>query len=203
VRSGQAAGKPARTFIDEARRAQLVQCAIEAIDEVGYQRASLAEIAKRAGITKAAIFYHFANRDELIGEVIATITAKGAEHMMPRVTAAERPPEQLQAYIEAFVSAIAVDSREVRTLYAIGQHFSDLRDNNEALRDATVAPLESILREGQEAGEFRAFNTRTMALTINAALEAILPQTRWYPDLDLSAYSRDLVEIFDRATRKT
>ena len=62
-----------RTFVDVARRAQLVECAIDAIADVGYRKASLAEIARRAGITKGAIFYHFANREELIEAVFAHV----------------------------------------------------------------------------------------------------------------------------------
>lgn len=48
-------GEP--TFIEAARRAQIVQCASDAIDELGFERASLAEIAKRAGISKSVISY--------------------------------------------------------------------------------------------------------------------------------------------------
>jgi AcrR family transcriptional regulator len=190
-----------RTFIDEARRAQLIQCTIDAIDELGYQRASLAEIAKRAGITKAAIFYHFASREELIREVVTAITAKGAAFMLPRIHAATTPTEALSAYIQAFVDAIALNTADIRALFAIGHNIADPRDQDPALRDASLAPIEDILRGGQEQGEFREFDTRTMALTITAALEAIGPQTARYPDLDLTAYARDLVTIFERATR--
>jgi AcrR family transcriptional regulator len=190
-----------RTFVDEARRAQLIQCTIDVINELGYQRASLAEIAKRAGITKAAIFYHFANRDELIREVLTTVTTKGAEFMLPRVFATTSPAGQFTAYIEAFVEAIALNTAEIRALLEIGKNFADLRDQDESLRQSSIAPLEDILRRGQEAGEFRQFDTRSMALALTAALEAILPQKGWYPDLDLSAHSAELVTLFTLATR--
>jgi AcrR family transcriptional regulator len=190
-----------RTFVDEARRAQLIQCAIEVINDLGYQRASLAEIAKRAGITKAAIFYHFANRDDLIREVITAVTAKGAEFMLPRVFAATRPADQLTAYIEAFVEAIALNTPEIRALLEIGKNSADLRDQDESLRELSLAPLEGILRQGQESGEFRGFNVRSMALTITATLEAVLPQKAWYPDLDLNVHGAELVTLFTLATR--
>ncbi|PEJ81757.1 TetR family transcriptional regulator, partial [Bacillus pseudomycoides] len=38
------------SFIEKARRAQIVECAIETIAEVGYAQASLGQIAKRAKI---------------------------------------------------------------------------------------------------------------------------------------------------------
>ena len=42
-----------RTFIETARRAQIVAAAIDTIAELGYGQASLARIAERAGRARA------------------------------------------------------------------------------------------------------------------------------------------------------
>jgi TetR/AcrR family fatty acid metabolism transcriptional regulator len=44
-------GAAPRTFTESARRAQIVQAAIETIAEVGYARASYARIAEHAGLS--------------------------------------------------------------------------------------------------------------------------------------------------------
>jgi TetR/AcrR family fatty acid metabolism transcriptional regulator len=59
------------TFTETARRAQILRCAIEAIAESGYGRASLAEIARRAGVSKGVVSYYFASKDELLAQVVA------------------------------------------------------------------------------------------------------------------------------------
>ncbi|MBV9802070.1 MAG: TetR family transcriptional regulator, partial [Solirubrobacterales bacterium] len=59
-----------RTFIEQARRAQIVGVAIDTIAELGYAQASLARIAERAGISKGVIAYHFAGKEDLIAEVV-------------------------------------------------------------------------------------------------------------------------------------
>ena len=61
------------TFIEAARREQIVRCAGETIAQLGYARASLAEIAKHAGISKSVISYYFATKDELIRQVVADV----------------------------------------------------------------------------------------------------------------------------------
>ncbi len=43
-----------RTFIEEARRSQIVAAAIETLAELGYGKASMAQIAKRAQIAPAS-----------------------------------------------------------------------------------------------------------------------------------------------------
>ncbi len=48
----------------------IIKSAIEVISEAGIQNYSLAKVAKNAGITKAAIFYYFKNKDELTKSLI-------------------------------------------------------------------------------------------------------------------------------------
>jgi TetR/AcrR family fatty acid metabolism transcriptional regulator len=79
--------QPARTFIKEARRAQIVAAAIETIAELGFDQASIARIAERAGTSKGVITYYFADKDDLVRAVIADVLAKGAAHMEPRILA--------------------------------------------------------------------------------------------------------------------
>jgi AcrR family transcriptional regulator len=193
-----------RTFVDQARRAQLVQCTIDAIAEVGFQHASLAEIARRAGITKGAIFYHFANRDELIDAVFTEVITAGSGYILPRVQAAATPTDQLHAYIRAFVDGMRIDPRAITVLLAIGQHLTDEQGlpkllHDAALQEAAIAPIEDILRRGQQSGEFGQFSVRSMALTLRGTLEALPSHVIAYPDLDLDLHREQLIAIFDRA----
>jgi len=193
-----------RTFVDIARRAQLVECAIDAIADVGYQKASLAEIARRAGITKGAIFYHFANRDELIEAVLAHVVTAGADLVVPRLRAAETPRAQLRAYVGGFVESLHVNPRAVQVMYAIGDHMTDEQGrprllHDAAMQEAALAPIEDILRRGQEADEFGEFDARSMAMMIRATLEAMPRYVLAYPELDIDSYGRDLVTFFERS----
>ena len=78
-------GQDERSFIENARRAQIIECAINAIAELGYANASLAEIAKRAGVSKGVISYHFDGKRELMQQVINTVIEKAAAVMLPRI----------------------------------------------------------------------------------------------------------------------
>ena len=50
------------TFTEAARRTQIIECAIETLATLGYAQASLAHIAKRAGISKGVIVYYFSSK---------------------------------------------------------------------------------------------------------------------------------------------
>jgi AcrR family transcriptional regulator len=185
----------------------LVRCAIEAIAELGLPKSSLAEIGRRAGITKAAIFYHFASRDELIREVVATVLTEGAEFMAERLREQPDPAAELRAYLAANIEYIATHRDQVKVLVIIAMNFTDDDGRTKLQHDGSVyetslAPLRDILERGQAQGQFGEFNTRNMAMTIRAAIDAIGPQLTAIPDLDLAEYTHDLVALFDRATRK-
>lgn len=49
-----------------ARREQLARAAIESFAEHGFERASLRDIAARAGVTHAAVLRHFGSKDDLL-----------------------------------------------------------------------------------------------------------------------------------------
>lgn len=53
-------------------RGQLVDAAIDVFLEVGYQRASIKEIATRAGVTSGTIYRHFDNKAHLLSVAIDT-----------------------------------------------------------------------------------------------------------------------------------
>ena len=69
----------ATSFIEEARRRQIIDTAIRTIATRGYSRTSLAEIAREAGISKGVISYHFEGK----GEEEATTAADPTAGMEP------------------------------------------------------------------------------------------------------------------------
>ncbi|MEX0781477.1 MAG: TetR/AcrR family transcriptional regulator [Dehalococcoidia bacterium] len=193
------------TFISDARQKQIVDCAIEALAEVGYARASLAEIAKRAGISKGVILYHFKGKDGLLEKVVDDIYARGFQESFPQVAAEPTFQGMLRRSIESNVRWIAAHPQWIAALSEI---FSNYRreDGSPRYSFADNAPiiegLEMILSQGQKSGEFRDFPTRPMALTIRAAIDQLPAVLEGFPGVDPDAYAVQLADIFDAATRR-
>lgn len=47
-------------------RARIIQVAFELFSEQGYDKTSLREIAERLGVTKAALYYHFKTKEDIV-----------------------------------------------------------------------------------------------------------------------------------------
>lgn len=87
MRTKNASGGQKRpSFIEAARRAQIIECAIETIAMLGYAQASLAQIAKRAGISKSVITYHFTGEEELIEQVVVFDNQKSTNYLLRNMT---------------------------------------------------------------------------------------------------------------------
>jgi TetR/AcrR family transcriptional regulator, fatty acid metabolism regulator protein len=179
--------------------------AIDAIAEVGYGQASLARIAERAGTSKGVISYHFAGKDDLIREIVAEVLARGEAYMVPRILAQTSGPGMLRAYIESNLSFMRENRNHVLAFLSIflnarGDDGSPLFD--EKSLDHAVTSLEQLLAHFQATGDFRPdFDPHVMALAIRGAIDQVPLRMARYPDLDVSAYARELVALFDRTTR--
>jgi TetR/AcrR family fatty acid metabolism transcriptional regulator len=192
-------GQKSRSFIEEARRAQIVAAAIEVIAEVGYGKASLAAIAVRAGISKGVISYHFSGKDELMVVIVETIYGQAAVHILARMQGMETAGDLVRAHVQAAAEYM----RERRSsLAALGQIFANLRAADGSPRfgmhtsEALFEGLERMYREGQRTGEFRAFDVRVMAVTHQAGLDNMFGYWMAHPELDLDRYARELADLF-------
>jgi AcrR family transcriptional regulator len=198
------AGRSTRTFTEVTRRAQIVQCAADAMAETGYARASMAEIARRAGIAKSVISYHFEDKNELMQELISTAVRAFSEFMEP-VLAAETSAD---GKIRAYLTGCAEYMIRYRNLHlaVLEIAFNALGPGGRPLVasmpfEAHTPTLEQILRQGQKSGELRRFDIAVMAgLLRSATTHTMVLALRADSDLDLAAYARELATSFHLAT---
>lgn len=191
------------SFLEAARRAQIVGCAIEVLAEEGYAQATLARIAARAGVSKSVVVYHFGGKEQVLEQAVMEIMTTATEVVRPQLEAETTAAGRLAAYFRARVGFLKTHRNHMLALFEI---WMNLRDEEGRLRlgepDAveTVDAIERILRDGQDSGEFGAFDTAVTAMAIRQAVDGVLLQLRVRPDLDLDTYTHELVALFARAT---
>jgi len=188
------------TITEQARRAQIVAAAIDTIAELGYTKASFAQIAKRAGLSSTGLIsYHFKSRKNLDGAIVQAIFDRLTRHMGEAMAGVPGPQAALVGYIEGLIGFMKVDPHALQAMMSIVLHGAFDYDAG-AERNAT-SDLIDILRWGQAEGVFREFDVTVMATTIQRSLDGIPLAQATNPDLDLDHYARELVELFTLATR--
>ena len=190
-----------RSFVTSARRAQIVDAAIETLAEVGYANASLSRIAVRLGISKGVISYHFAGKDDLIAEIVSQVLERARAYMQPRIEAQTTGPEMLRAYIESNLGFIRDNPKQLSALIEIIRAtIAGAKSPFSGNRDAGVHILAELLTRFQTAGDFRTdFDPNAMAIAIRAVID-VAPGRLADPAFDIDQYARETVTIFHLAT---
>lgn len=176
---------PVRTFTETGRRAQIIGAAIVTVNEIGYHRASVSEIAARAGVAKSAIVYYFSSKESLLLSVVDEVFTRLFASLEPAVHAETDPAAQLAAYARAYL--LYVDTHRADVTAGIEIVVSHRTADGTPLyltgTEADSALLRGILAAGMDAGVFR-----RMPLTIAVSVvEALLDV--WTTELqrDMSA----------------
>jgi AcrR family transcriptional regulator len=104
---GRRAGRSPRTerLTAAARRAQLVEIGCAVFAELGYEAASVEEIAERAKISKPIVYEHFGGKEGLY----AVIVDREVEHIVARIgeaVATGSARERLEAAVLAYLTYV-------------------------------------------------------------------------------------------------
>ncbi|WP_342504070.1 TetR/AcrR family transcriptional regulator [Lysinibacillus sp. FSL L8-0126] len=163
------------TFIQEARKQQIIAATITTLDDIGYVKASLAQIAKRATISTALISYHFADRQDLIDQSLQALLEQSATFILTKTYAADDPATQLANFIEASIAYQATHPKENAALLEIifnartaeDVPYYKISDDGE---DPLLKALCKILEDGKEQGTFTVDSVQVMAKVIQGAI---------------------------------
>jgi AcrR family transcriptional regulator len=203
-----------RTFTEQARRRQIVDCAVAVIAELGFGRASIARIADRVGVAKSVVLYHFATKDDLVTAIVEHVMVGGAQVMVPAMRAEQTAAGKLAAYIRANCAYLDAHRTESVAMFEILTGFrtgDGLRLDQAAARSVADEPPQGdmalldpahIFEDGISRGEFAALSPPYMKNAVRAAIDGAVSELARDIDYDVISYGEQLVTIFDRATRR-
>lgn len=123
--------------------------------EVGFAGARVDEIAKRAGVNKATIYYHIGDKQALYAKVIHNLFGDAVNRFERNIDAAQLPVEKLKNFIRTVTDTVerhpelaAIMLREQATG---GRNFPELVAQDLA---HLIGILTSILQEGAKKDVF-------------------------------------------------
>lgn len=196
-------GQDDRSFIEKARRAQIIEAAAETVAEVGYAKASLARIAQQAGISKGVITYHFATKDEILRLVATQFFESAWAYMEQRIAREETAGGQLRAWIGAELEYFAEHRTQFLAMSDIVTNHRDHDGGHAFANDfgEEITGLQDILNQGQLDGQLRDFDAYSVANIILRTIDGLLTSWAWDPTLDLAQETPVLLDFIDHAIR--
>jgi len=134
---------------------KIITAARKTFAEYGYSGTHVDEIARRAGVNKATLYYQIGDKDTLYARVIHQVLGNIAQNVARAVAEANSPEAKLKAYI--LFMADAVDRNPelppimMRELASGGLHLPRLVTEDMA---SVLTVLLGILEEGKEKNVF-------------------------------------------------
>ncbi|MFC5721700.1 TetR/AcrR family transcriptional regulator [Streptomyces gamaensis] len=183
------------TFTERARRAQIVECTIDLISTRGYPATSLSAIAEAAGISKAAVLYHFSSKDNLARTTLEHVLEQFTAYVGEQVGRTPDPLDAVLAYVRAMISYQRANRRHVRVITEmLLDDAGGTRLKNPGSHDTSDRrqSLERLLSAGQRAGRLRDFDVTTVALAIGGAIDGVIAHWLVHPEFDLDAAADEL-----------
>jgi TetR/AcrR family transcriptional regulator len=87
-------------------RQRILEAAAEVFAERGFGGAGVDEIARRAGVNKAMLYYHVGDKAALFGEVVSASVGSIAEAVASALAETDDPSERLRAIPRAFSKTV-------------------------------------------------------------------------------------------------
>ncbi len=140
-------------------RKQLMSVAIDCFARLGYQGTSIDRIAREAGVTKGALYYHFKDKEELLFAAVKDRIG-GFEHQVLRSVTPDQDARTALARVADACFHHATVSNHRRFIITLMVEALDTNPRLSAECRSILrrmrAFLAGVIRRGQEAGTFRA-----------------------------------------------
>jgi len=135
---------------------RILDAAAQAFAATGFEGARIDDIANRAGVNKAMIYYHIGDKKALYTRVLHAVFGDAAARLNANLEHAANPTEKIKAYIRSIFEIIEKHPHlppvMMREMAAGGVNLPEVVAGELALIIDTVARL---LSEGSACGEFR------------------------------------------------
>lgn len=93
----------------QKRRADILARVTPLFARLGYNGVSMRDLASAVGVTPAALYYHYKNKDELYINAISSVFEKKASDARVIMAKEQEPSKRLETFIAWFVRALNKD----------------------------------------------------------------------------------------------
>ncbi|MGI5291203.1 TetR/AcrR family transcriptional regulator [Nonomuraea polychroma] len=111
----------------EDTRTRIQEIALRLFTEQGYEATSLREIAEELGVTKAALYYHFKTKDDIVASLV-DLRVADMEELLEWVKSQPRTPETRREALERYAAKLKLP-RHIQMARFLERNQTALRDH--------------------------------------------------------------------------
>lgn len=181
------------------RRDEIIAAAIDLFYNYGYQKASIRDICRNVGITQAALYYHFRNKEELLYTIIEKFSNNLYFLLKSCFSESRDPVEKLKNAIMQHVLSIK-HNREGAKIIIEDKRFlgGELQRFSKEKEKAVFYLYKNYLKELQAAGKIKPCDLTVATFGILGMINWLYHWYRPEKGLSLEALAEQLINILFR-----
>lgn len=152
------------------RPAEILAAALEVFAERGFHSARLEEVAKRAGVSKGALYLYFETKADLFRAVVADAIVPNLERVHAMVSADVHFDQAVRIGLRMLAAKIISDRRitgVVKLVIAESRNHPELAAIwHETVVEPGIGLMSGLIAEAQKRGEVRAGDPRLFAFGV-------------------------------------
>jgi AcrR family transcriptional regulator len=137
-------------------RARIQQVALELFAEQGYDKTSLREIAERLDVTKAALYYHYKSKEDIVRSLVEDYIGQ-VDALIAWAKTQPRTPDTRGEILGRYVQIVADGSDVFRMLHhnqaAVNSLAAGKKERGDLFRERMTALVEVITGPGADMHE--------------------------------------------------
>lgn len=179
-----------------------MHAAIDCFARLGYQGSSMDRIARDAGVTKGAVYYHFRDKEELLFEAVKDRVGGFEQKVLEETEPARDAMTKLRHVVDAcfFHATVSNHRRFVITLMVEALDTNPrLSAEFQRILRRMRAFLAAVIRRGQQQGELRAdvVAEAAAAVLVSGIIGAEVQHYQDPEEIDLRRVLDTLIEQFE------
>jgi TetR/AcrR family transcriptional repressor of mexCD-oprJ operon len=176
-----------------------VEAVLDAAERLlqGGEQATIAAVAKEAGVSRVTVYAHFHTREELLEAVVARAVARAGKALKAAKADDGAPPEALRRLVVVSWQELAKHQAIARAAEADLSPAAQRRSHS-----ASRAPFRKLIKRGRLEGDFRDDVPEDWLVTVvHALMHAAVEEVREHrvdPDTAGNLLAQTIVDLFRR-----
>ncbi|MCB9779030.1 MAG: TetR/AcrR family transcriptional regulator [Alphaproteobacteria bacterium] len=180
------------------RKSQIMRAARAVFIEKGFMSARMQDIARRAGLSKGALYFYFSSKRELFYALVEEEQRVTLSFLS--IAAGDMRPAGLKLldlgtqYLDYF-AGMKSPPRFFLLMTEMAIRDEEIRDRVQDIHERFIAELAAIVRQGQEAGEFGPMDPVAVAQLLKAFIDGLAGQSAVGIRPDVQRLSTDGIRL--------
>ena len=195
----------------EARRQEILQAALVAFAEKGYDKTTMDDVVNASGLSKGTLYWHFENKQALFGALVSMIFEQMIALFEETLKTAEgddlSPPDSLRILFTStaeMLESTPLFSAMTADFYVQAIHVADVMSPFVEYYAQYIDRIERIILKGIETKHFKPVDTHSAAAAIGGALDGISLLTILKKDLhSMADFDVNIHKVLETAADMT